>query len=60
MTAEQASAALHELMHGSTAWQYAFAMGHGCSIGPQDEVSRAIRDHDARLRQILAEHRETA
>lgn len=51
-----AEAELHELMYGKTKWQYAFAMGHGCSMGSSDEVERAIRCRDAELRAFIAEH----
>jgi len=54
---ERAEAELRELMHGSARWHYAFAMGHGCSIGEQDEVSRAVRRRDSELRAAIAEHK---
>ena len=36
-------------------WEYAFAMGHGCSIGDHPE-SRAVRERAADLRARIAEH----
>ena len=36
-------------------WEYAFAMGHGCSIGDHPE-SRAVRQRAADLRARIAEH----
>lgn len=54
MTTAEAERELHELMHGVTRWQYAFAMGHGCAIG-HDEASAGIRRRDAELRAIIAE-----
>jgi hypothetical protein len=35
---------------------YAYAMGHGCSIGGAHPTLQAIRDHEATLRAIIAEH----
>jgi LmbE family N-acetylglucosaminyl deacetylase len=35
-------------------WEYAFAMGHGCSIGGHPD-HRAIRQHAADLRARIAE-----
>lgn len=52
MTLEQARRRLRELM---ASWDYAFAMGHGCSIGPDprfDTVRREVADLEA----IIAEH----
>lgn len=62
MTAEQASAALHKLMHSpETEWWYAFAMGAGCTTETgHDEILQSIRNQDARLRAILSEHRGIA
>ena len=37
-------------------WEYAFAMGHGCSVGDHPR-HRAVRDRVADLRAQLAEHR---
>ncbi len=36
-------------------WEYAFAMGHGCSIGDHPQ-HRAVRDRVADLRARIAEH----
>jgi hypothetical protein len=36
-------------------WEYAFAMGHGCSIGPDPQLD-AVRREVADLRAIIAEH----
>ena len=36
-------------------WEYAFAMGHGCSIGDHPQ-HRAIRQRVAELRALIAEH----
>ncbi len=36
-------------------WEYAFAMGHGCTIGDHPE-SRAVRQRAADLRARIAEH----
>lgn len=52
MTLEEARRRLRELM---ASWDYAFAMGHGCSIGPDprfDSVRREVAD----LVAIIAEH----
>lgn len=59
LTPTQASAELHKLMNdNSTKWLYAFAMGGGCTMETGGhEVYQAIRDRDAHLRAILAEHR---
>jgi hypothetical protein len=58
LRAEQASAELHELMHGETKWLYAFAFGHGCTLQARgDDVYTAIRERDAQLRAIIAEHK---
>jgi hypothetical protein len=61
LTADQASAELHELMHGKTRWHYAFAFGAGCTLSERgDEVYTAIRAKDAELRAIITEHKPTA
>jgi hypothetical protein len=52
MTLEQARLRLRELQ---ASWAYAFAMGHGCSIGP-DPKFHAVRCEVADLRAIIAEH----
>ena len=36
-------------------WQYAYAMGHGCSIGDHPEL-RAVRQRAEDLRARIAEH----
>jgi len=36
-------------------WEYAFAMGHGCSIGDHPQ-HRAVRQRAADLRALIAEH----
>jgi hypothetical protein len=36
-------------------WEYAFAMGHGCSIGDHPQ-HRAVRERVADLRARIAEH----
>jgi hypothetical protein len=43
---------LHALLHS---WEYAFAMGHGCTIGERPEA-RAVRERVADLRAQIAEH----
>ena len=45
-------AELHALLHS---WEYAFAMGHGCTIGERPEA-RAVRERVADLRAQIAEH----
>ena len=55
VTLEEARRRLRELL---ASWEYAFAMGHGCSIGPDphfDGVRRQVAD----LRAIIAEHEPT-
>ena len=36
-------------------WEYAFAMGHGCSVGDHPQ-HRAVRERAADLRALIAEH----
>jgi hypothetical protein len=36
-------------------WDYAYAMGHGCSIGPDSRFD-AVRREAADLAAIIAEH----
>jgi hypothetical protein len=36
-------------------WEYAFAMGHGCSIGDHPQ-HRAVRQRAADLHALIAEH----
>jgi hypothetical protein len=48
--------ALHaELRALVASWEYAFAMGHGCSIGDHPR-HRAVRERVADLRALIAEH----
>jgi hypothetical protein len=35
-------------------WEYAFAMGHGCSVGDHPQL-RAVRERVADLRAMIAE-----
>ena len=52
VTLDEARRRLREL---KASWDYAFAMGHGCSIGPDprfDMVRREVAD----LTAIIAEH----
>jgi hypothetical protein len=42
---------LHELVHS---WEYAFAMGHGCTVGDHPDF-RATRERAADLRARIAE-----
>jgi hypothetical protein len=52
VTLEEARRRLRELM---ASWDYAFAMGHGCSMGPDprfDMVRREVAD----LHAIISEH----
>jgi hypothetical protein len=52
MTLEAARARLREL---KASWDYAFAMGHGCSIGGDPRFAE-VRREAAELRAIIAEH----
>lgn len=36
-------------------WEYAFAMGHSCSVGDHPR-HRAVRERAAHLRALIAEH----
>jgi hypothetical protein len=45
-------AELRELIHS---WEYAYAMGHGCTIGSHPRF-RATRQRAADLRALIAEH----
>jgi hypothetical protein len=45
----------HELRELMGSYEYAFAMGHGCSIGDHPQF-RAIRERVADLRALIAEH----
>ena len=44
-----------ELKSLLASWEYAFAMGHGCSIGDHPQF-RAVRQHAADLRARISEH----
>jgi hypothetical protein len=44
-----------ELKALMASWEYAFAMGHGCSIGDHPQ-HRAVRERVADLRARIAEH----
>jgi hypothetical protein len=44
-----------ELKTLMASWEYAFAMGHGCSVGDHPR-RRAVRQHAADLRARIAEH----
>jgi hypothetical protein len=49
-------AALRAELHALIAsWEYAFAMGHGCSVGDHPR-HRALRERVADLRAQIAEH----
>lgn len=52
VTLEEARRRLREL---KASWDYAFAMGHGCSIGP-DPRFEPVRREVADLAAIIAEH----
>jgi hypothetical protein len=47
-------AELNELIHS---WEYAYAMGHGCTIGSHPRF-RATRERAADLRALIAEHND--
>jgi len=49
---DQLRAELRVLM---ASWEYAFAMGHGCSVGEHPQ-HRAARERAAHLRARIAEH----
>lgn len=52
VTLEEARRRLRELQ---ASWDYAFAMGHGCSIGPDPRFG-AVRRQVADLNAIIAEY----
>ena len=52
MTLEALKAELKELL---ASWEYAYAMGHGCSIGDHPEF-RSVRERVADLRARISEH----
>lgn len=53
LDAEQARKELHELHHSM---EWAYAMGHGCSIGGAHPTFVAIREREKDLRAIVNEH----
>ena len=44
-----------ELKALQASWEYAFAMGHGCSVGDHPQ-HRAVRRRVEELRALIAEH----
>ena len=52
MSLEALKAELKELL---ASWEYAYAMGHGCSVGDHPQ-HRAVRRRVADLRAQIAEH----
>jgi hypothetical protein len=48
-------AARRRLRELQASWDFAFAMGHGCSIGP-DPRFEEVRREAANLNAIIAEH----
>jgi hypothetical protein len=52
MDVEALRAELTALM---ASWEYAFAMGHGCSVGDHPQ-HRAVRQKVADLKALIAEH----
>lgn len=44
------------LRYLQSTWVYAFAMGHGCSVGPRSEEERAVLREVQDLRAIIGEH----
>jgi fructose 1,6-bisphosphatase len=52
VTLEEARRRLRQL---KASWEYAFAMGHGCSIG-SDPRFETVRREAADLAAIIAEH----
>jgi hypothetical protein len=55
MSAEDVERLRAELRALLDSWEYAFAMGHGCTIGERPEA-RAIRQRVADLSAQIAEH----
>ena len=51
----QLAQATAELRAHMASWEYAFAMGHGCSVGDHPR-HRAVRERAADLRARIAEH----
>ena len=47
--------ATDELTSHLHSWEYAYAMGHGCSVGDHQR-HRAVRQRVANLRALIAEH----
>ena len=52
--AQQLEALRTELRALMASWEYAFAMGHGCSVGDHPK-HRAVRERVAHLRARIAE-----
>ena len=52
MSLEALKAELKELL---ASWEYAYAMGHGCSLGDHPQ-HRAVRRRVEDLRALIAEH----
>jgi hypothetical protein len=52
MSLEELKAELRALL---ASWEYAYAMGHGCSIGDHPRL-RDVRRRVADLRALIAEH----
>jgi hypothetical protein len=55
MEAPLLDALRRELQTLLASWEYAFAMGHGCSIGDHPQ-HRAVRERVADLKARIAEH----
>jgi hypothetical protein len=53
LDAKRARKELHELRNSM---EYAYAMGHGCSIGGAHPTFDAIRQRAKDLRAVVAEH----
>jgi hypothetical protein len=54
MTKDEASAELNKLR---STWQYAYAMGHGCSMEDNTSFARIIREKDKALWAVVSEHK---
>ena len=50
---QELKAELHTLIHS---WEFAYAMGHGCTIGGDHPTFNAVRQRAADLRALIAEH----
>jgi hypothetical protein len=55
MTEQQLQAVRTELRELMGTWQYAYAFGHGCSVGDHPD-HRAVRARVADLRAQIREH----